>query len=281
MVNIQTYCISCRYELKVFHLMYAAFTCQQKGIFPNTDSNNCTTFVSCDQNLNAAVYACVEGAYFWPDKKGCFSQYNCAQNIMPGDEDPCGEAIFQSRPDKSSADCTRYWSCDATYNSENSVYVKQVTSQQCETGTVFRPEFGCINSTYHQFFNYECTAEGIFENPNDCSTFVKCWKFEFTTEGNNSGYFYPDLHYCPSNTKFNPVLKKCDSFYNCNGIDPHNGTDPCLHYNDNSSLVVSPYVNDADASSYIACQYDFNGLLGILDVIWKKIVLPIAFFHRF
>lgn len=246
-----------------------AFTCQEKGIFENTDSSDCKTFIVCDSNLNSIVYSCNANTYFWPAKKGCFSQYDCAMGVMEGNADPCGE-FSENIPDKSSADCTKYLTCSSRYIWQNSVYFRQVSSEQCPSGTAFRPYFGCIN--YHRCVNnFECTGEGFFENPDDCSSFIKCSKFE----NNMASLFYADLYDCPSGSKFNPHLKKCDSFYNCDGIDPHDGIDPCTDYNSHP-FVVNPF--DNSASSYIVCVHDFYSFIYETSVILRKECPAYSFF---
>lgn len=249
----------------------AYFTCQEEGVFPNPDTNDCKTYVICDANLNnRGVFDCIGDTYFWPDGKGCFSQYNCAMETMPDNINPCeGFSNSVRLPDKDSSDCSKYLSCSSVsifiYGNGQSVKVPQVGVEQCPSGTFFRPGYGCINS--HQCVDYQCTTEGLFENPNDCSTFIKCWKNDIYGDNGLVTIFYPDLNNCPPNTKFNPHSQKCDTFYNCDGIDPHGGIDPCSNYNHAHPFVPNPY--DNDASSYIECQYNFN-FIGTKDVIWQK-----------
>lgn len=181
---------------------------------------------------------------------------------MPGNVDPCEGYKFSEIPDKT--DCSKYLLCGSTYSIYNNEYITSVDmvyNLQCESGSNFRLFYGCMSG--YQCVNYQCTAEGIFENPNDCSTFILCQEY-------GTGMLLPDLNYCPSNTKFNPFIKQCDAFYNCDGLDPHGGINPCLSYNRANPYVVNPY--DTDASSYIECQkfifsyYDH----GATKVILKK-----------
>ncbi|XP_037042227.1 uncharacterized protein LOC119078673 [Bradysia coprophila] len=107
-----------------------------------------------------------------------------------------------------------------------------------------------LGITVHAEFT--CTERGPYADPDsdDCRSFVFC--------NNNSEYggslLYPEIMSCPENTKFNPVLQLCDSFYNCNGIDFHGGIDPCRSFN--CSFISNPYVDDS--SSYIDCVYYDN-----------------------
>lgn len=252
--------------------------CPGEGVFPNPDTNDCKTFVICDADLNSSrVSSCTGDTYFWPAKKGCFSQYNCADDIMPGNTNPCeGFGNSESIPDKYSPDCSKYLYCLTTnifiIGSREPVKVPKVSIQQCPSGTFFRPGYGCINS--HRCVDYQCTTEGVFENPNDCSTFIQCRKYDTYGDNGIVKIFYPDLNNCPPNTKFNPHSKKCDTFYNCDGIDPHNGIDLCFNYNRAHPFVPNPYDSNK-ASSYIVCQYNFLPFAFLpfaesTDVIWRK-----------
>ncbi|XP_037049509.1 uncharacterized protein LOC119083818 [Bradysia coprophila] len=234
-----------------------AFTCPSKGVFPNTDSNDCTTFVICDSSLNPTVQHCSWNTYFWPEKNGCYSEYDCASNSMPGNTDPCEGFTDNYIPDKSSTDCTKYFDCLViNYNSDGGYEpISTVRSQQCSSGTTFRPGYGC--TTNYQCLNYECTSEGYFENANvnDCSTFISCTKLVDGTTA--TSILYPELQTCPGNMKFNPFIGKCDAFYNCDGFDRHGGVDPCLEYNYANPYVPNPY--DGDASSYLVCEAPLPG----------------------
>lgn len=222
----------------------------------------------CTSNLQPTVYNCEADTYYWPEKKGCFSQYNCATNSMPGNTNPCEGISYNNIPDKNSADCTKYIVCalNNIYNNGENVQVPQVTSVECQSGTAFRPGYGCLSN--HQCSNYQCTSEGVFENTNDCSTFIQCWKYNVYTTNGPVPMLFPDLNNCPANTKFNPISKKCDEFYNCDGNDPYGGVDPCSDYNYANPYVPNPF--DSDASSYLQCQYSFSGFIGSTDVILKQ-----------
>lgn len=239
----------------------SAFTCPGQGIFENTDSTDCKTFISCGSNLVPVVNNCNDGTYFWPAKKGCYSQYKCAEGTMPDDTDPCEGFTYNNIPDKTSTDCTKYLVCGTLYVYNLYTEIMQVTVAECPSGTAFRPGWGCISN--HQCSNYQCTSVGTFANSDssDCSTYVKCYKY-------SNALLYADINTCPSNTKFNPFLNKCDSFYNCNGIDPHGGNDPCSSYNAANPIVPDPYGNEP--SSYIGCEYDYPNFAGRDDIILKK-----------
>jgi len=253
-----------------------AFMCTENGIFANTDSNDCKTFVICNNDLSPTVYNCNDNTYFWPEGKGCFSQYNCATNSMRDNTNPCEGLSYNIVPDKYSADCTTYLTCNLYYyySDGGNIQISQVSSEQCSSGTAFRPGYGCTNS--YGCVNYQCTIEGLFENPNDCSTFIQCWKYYTYNNTVLTSFLYPELNNCPQNSKFNPYLRKCDEFYNCDGIDPHSGTDPCFDYNHANPFVPNPY--DSDASSYILCQYNFPGFAGAEDVILQKECPAYTFF---
>ncbi len=237
-------------------------------MFANTDTNDCGTFVICDSLLNPTVQNCNGNTYFWPEKKGCYSQYNCADNTMPDNVDPCEGFTYNNIPDKNSLDCTNYLSCGVNHVWSEGEYIQmpQVSVVQCPSGTAFRPGYGCISS--HQCVNYQCTSEGAFENPSDCSTFIQCWKYQGSSNIGMISFLYPDLNNCPANTKFNPQLKKCDEFYNCDGIDPYGGIDPCFDFNYANPYVPNPF--DSSASSYLECQYSFGSFSGERNIILKK-----------
>lgn len=236
-------------------MFLTAFTCQEQGIFANTDSNDCKTFVSCDSSLVSSIQNCRDNTYFWPEQKGCFSNYDCATSSMLDNINPCEGSIYygyENVPD--SSDCSSYLVCDSTtmYLGNVEALVPQVYSRKCYGETAYRPDYGCVDD--YQCSDYQCTAEGLFEDPNanDCSTFVTCSKF--ITSHNPSVPFYAFLNTCPSDTKFNPMLNKCDGFYNCDQVDPHGGVDPCAEFNYANPFIPNPY--DSDISSYIECHYD-------------------------
>lgn len=203
---------------------------------------------------------------------------------MPGNTDPCEGLMYSRIPDKFSTDCKKYLKCEEIYRGGR--YITAATVKECPSGTIFRPFSGCV--TNQQCSNYQCSAQGIFENPDDCSTFIRCWEYQI----NNFQFFHPDLYQCPSNTKFNPISKKCDSFYKCDGVDPHGGIDPCsdttqkflinsIHnsmYLGYYHIVANPY--DNQFSSYLRCAYNFEGY-GWMDVILKQECPAISFFSPY
>lgn len=238
-----------------------AFTCSSTGLFANTDSNDCKTFVSCGYSMQPQVHSCPEDTFFWPEKQGCFSQYNCATNSMPGNTDPCELNNYYSVPDPSSSDCSKYIQCNLGYvYNDQSFQYKQATTVQCDSGSAFKPGSGCVSG--YQCSNYACTSEGLFVNPNsvDCTTYVQCWKLDRWLNSGLVSTLNANVIACPSNTKFNPQFNKCDSFYNCDGNDPHGGADPCAEYNGANPIVPNPY--DSTQKSYISCRYGESGGYG-------------------
>lgn len=218
----------------------------------------------CTSYLTPTVYNCKANTYFWPAKKGCYSQYDCATNSVPGNTTPCEGYDDALLLDKT--DCSKYTVCSILniYTNGENFLVRQVSNEQCSSGRAYRPGYGCVND--HKCVDYQCTSEGIFENPNECSTFIKCWDYY---AGSNVPSFFPDLNNCPGNTKFNPNSKKCDEFYNCDGNDPYGGVDPCFDYNPANPFAANPF--DSSASSYLACRYTFSdGYIGTMDVILKQ-----------
>lgn len=185
----------------LFYNLLAAFTCQQPGIFANTDFNDCKTYVICNSNLSPTVYNCYDDTYFWPEKQGCFSQYSCASNSAPGNTNPCEGYDYADLLD--SSDCSKYILCRTTYHTFafDNIRVQQELSKQCPSGTVYRPGYECVNDQDHRCVDYQCTSEGIFENPNDCSTFIKCWKYSASGVTGLVTLFFPDLNNCPGKTK--------------------------------------------------------------------------------
>lgn len=236
-----------------------AFICQEKGIFENTDSNDCTTFIYCDSNLTPQVNDCGDNTYFWPAKKGCFSDFNCAAQSIPDNINPCEGFTSNERiPDKYSIDCSTYLQCSKRYVYDQIEFtyieIPKVSRSVCTSGSVFRPRYGCVSASDYACNNYQCDVEGNFANTNvdDCSTFIKCAKF-FAYNGGGAFISYPTLKTCPANTNFSPFSNSCDEFYNCDAIDPHAGIgDPCLNYNWASPYVPNPH--DNDCSSYLECQ---------------------------
>lgn len=252
---------------------HTAFTCPSKGVFANTDTDDCSTFVICDSGLNPTVQYCSSNTYFWPEKKGCYSQYDCATNSMPGNVDPCEGFTDNYLADTSSTDCTKYFDCYVSryydYNSGDYVTIKLVRDSQCSSGYTIRPGYGCTNK--YQCVNYQCASEGYFTNPDDsdCSTFIFCKKVVSSTS--TAFVLYPELMNCPANTKFNPSISKCDDSYNCDGIDRYNGVDPCREYNGANPYVADPY--DDVASSYLLCSAPIlqtDGTTVNIDVIEQR-----------
>lgn len=231
-----------------------------KGVFPNTDTNDCKTYIICDSNLEPSVYNCDENTYFWPLHNGCFSHYDCATDSMPdvyNNENPCdGFPSYETIQDKYSTDCSSYLLCYWTERSYDNEWIRipLVESKSCNSGTYFKPGIGNGCMSGYKCADYECTTEGLFVNPNvnDCSSYVKCKKYTSSQYTGTGSLFYNVLKICPPGTKYSPFLRKCDSFYNCNGMDPHNGIDPCLQYNPANPFVVNPYENDC--KTYIECM---------------------------
>lgn len=232
-----------------------AFTCTSTGLFANTDSNDCKTFVSCSYNLQPQVHSCPENSFYWPAKKGCFSQYNCADDSIPGNTNPCEENSYYDVPVPDSSDCSEYIRCSLgnVYNGQSLQYT-QALKVQCESGSGYRPNYGCVSG--YKCANYPCTGEGVFPNPNsaDCTTFVECWKRTLWLNGGTVTSLHSNVVSCPSNSKFNPHLKKCDSIYVCGQNDPHGGIDPCEGYYVSNPIVPNPF--DSTQKSYLSCRYE-------------------------
>ncbi len=187
---------------------------------------------------------------------------------MPDNTNPCEgfSSPYQNIPDKNSADCSEYLQCYRIdfYDIDSYTKVSNVIRRACPAGTVYNPRNGC--NSVNTCINYQCSTDGNFlnANTNDCSTFIKCERTY--GYGGTASYLYPSLKSCPSSTKFSPFSKKCDEFYNCDGIDPHNGIDPCLNYNWASPFVPDPHSNDC--STYLECEQGIDN--DRIDVIVKK-----------
>ncbi|XP_037049169.1 uncharacterized protein LOC119083556 [Bradysia coprophila] len=235
----------------------SALTCTERGLFPDPDSDDCKSFFSCNTNLDVASHQCTGDTYFSPELKGCFSTYDCATRTIPYITNPCEDFDYDRIPDKYSLDCSEYFYCQTSsvYNNGESLVLPQAVTEVCYAGASFNPQRGCNSN--NKCSTYECSVEGEFEdaNGNDCTTFVRCSKYN-TRLGYGGSLLFPEIVTCPESTKFNPFLQKCDSFYNCDGIDPHGGIDPCGTYNLLNPLIPNPYVSDA--ASYISCEYYDN-----------------------
>lgn len=233
----------------------AAYTCSQKGLFTDPDSNDCASFYSCNSNLDAQLQQCTGGTYFSPELQGCFSFYDCATKSSPYSADPCRGFEYENIPDKSSSDCSQFLYCQTsqTYNNGEYMQYSQVTATKCSEGTTYNMRRSSCSSE-SKCTHYECTTQGQFVDPNgnDCSTFIRCYKYT-NRENPATTMWVPDLQTCPANTKFNPFLQKCDSFYKCNNVDKHRGKDPCKKYNPDQPFVENPY--DTSGKSYLNCVY--------------------------
>lgn len=230
-------------------------------------------FIICDSNLNPTEHYCSQDTYFWPLKKICFSYYDCATDSTPDNDitNPCdGFASYESIPDKYSTDCTSYLQCYSNYYNfyDGEIEVPQVSRSICPmSGTAFKPGIGCVSD--FKCANYQCATEGLFANPNvnDCSSYVKCKSYN-SYSGGTASLLYSILKTCPTNTKYSPFLRKCDGFYNCDGVDHHNGIDPCTNFDWINPFVPNPYLNDC--SSYLECQQVIDSNYNRMDVIVKK-----------
>lgn len=230
-----------------------AFTCQQEGVFKNTDTNDCKSYVVCNSNLVPLVQNCPSNTYYWPEANGCFSRYNCGTSSMPNNKNPCEGFSSLNIPDSSATDCTKYLYCSSiyVYHAGYSTHLPLVQSVTCPSGTLFR-NGGCDSDPTYQCINYPCTTEGSFKDPNasSCSTFIACSLVKSWQDSSNT-YWNVGLKTCPSGTKFSPFTNKCDALYNCNGIDQYNGIDPCANFNYANPFVPNPL--NTDATSYIEC----------------------------
>lgn len=245
-------------------ITFPAYTCTSTGLFANTDTNDCKTFVSCGPNMQPQVHSCPENSFFWPDKKGCFSKYNCADGTLTG-PNPCegqGTSFFDNLPDPSSSDCSKFIQCGEgyVYNGQSFTY-PTVISVQCESGSAYKPGRGCVSG--YICANYPCTNEGVFPNPNsaDCTTFVECWKRHlYNNIVGTITSFHSNVISCPSGSRFNPYLKRCDSIYICGQNDPHGGVDPCdgkkeIWFGDHWVDNIVPNNFDSTQKSYFLCAY--------------------------
>jgi len=85
------------------------------------------------------------------------------------------------------------------------------------------------------FFDYDCTAEGIFYNPEDCGSYVTC-------NSDNDGGIRAAKVDCAPNLLFNDELKVCDW--------PENVPDCALR----TAPEVQPIIACADGSFRIDCD---------------------------
>lgn len=211
--------------------------------------------------MQPQVHSCPDNTYYWPAKQGCFSRYSCADDTYLDSTNPCEGTTYKNVPDPNSPDCSKYIYCSMGYAyNGNSFQYRLATSEQCPSGSAFRPNSQC--EVGYKCSNYACPSEGLFVNPNsiDCTTYVNCWRLNYWGDNGPINELHANELSCPSNTKFNPQFNKCDSFYNCDGNDPHNGIDPCGAYNQANPLVANPY--DSTQKSYISCKYSESGGYG-------------------
>lgn len=208
---------------------------------------------------------CPADTYYWPEEKGCFSNYNCASSLMLDDKNPCQGFSNQNIHDKSSTDCSKYLYCDRkyVYFDGDSVGLLLARSVSCPSGTLYSPADGCVDASSYQCVNYPCTTEGSFVDPNanSCLTFIRCVKMT-SWQGSTNTYLYADLITCPSGTKFSPFTKKCDFSYNCDGVDQYSGADPCAEFNRANPFVPNPL--ETQAESYIQCNKVAHSTINIL-----------------
>ncbi|KAG4076597.1 hypothetical protein HA402_001884 [Bradysia odoriphaga] len=252
---------------------YAEFTCTKTGLFADPDSSDCKSFYACHTNTYAQKRQCPDGTYFSPELVGCFSFYKCATKSSPYTTDPCKGLNYQSIADKFSSDCSQYLYCRNTQSYYNGEYIwySVAESMQCENGYAFNMRRGQC-SLESKCTHFECTARGQFVDPNgsDCSTYIRCYKYTRRDDDNNriATMLVPELQTCPDNTKFNPYVQKCDSFYKCNNVDKHRGKDPCAKYNPLEPYVVNPY--DTTSKTYLTCEYRDSSYYEIRTIISKQ-----------
>merc|ERR1712051_542562 len=89
------------------------------------------------------------------------------------------------------------------------------------------------------FFDYDCTAEGIFYNPEDCGSYVVC-------NSDNEGGIGAAKVSCPPNLLFNAELKVCDW--------PENVPDCALR-----TVASHPDGAAPTAQPVVACTQDAEG----------------------
>lgn len=228
------------------------FTCQEIGVFPNPDTTDCASFIVCDIYSRAQVTNCPEGSHYWPLNKGCFSSYDCATDSTPNNDNvnPCtGFSNYVIIPDKSSGDCSSYITCQTQNVYVGNAYlpITHGIRYECPSGYTYKPNSGCIIN--YECSNYQCNAKGIFQNVNDCSSFIVC---DESSNYYGGSFLYAYEVKCPGDTQFSPFSGKCVSYYTCGGSDPYNGIDPCSNYNWANPKVPNPL--DNDCTSYLECQ---------------------------
>ena len=185
----------------------------------------------------------------------CYSNYDCATKLVPNENDnPCNVYYDTFVPDRQAptGSCASYIQC-------NRGYITTATKKNCASGTYFLYGYGCASE--NKCTGYQCQAVGYVTDPtsSDCSTYLSCERFNNFLPGASPGGLYPFVRKCAENSKYNPFLKKCDSFHTCGGSDPHSGVDPCLTYNWQNPYVVNNL--QPDCKTYINCAFPYGHIL--------------------
>ncbi|XP_023215863.1 chondroitin proteoglycan 2-like isoform X1 [Centruroides sculpturatus] len=154
---------------------------------------------------------------------------------------PCSCCLLPS-----ATDCKTYYLC-----LDNELF-----ERKCEDGELFNPilencdfedRVMCLITTPSPTLNpFECpTANGLFKNPADCSTFYQC-----------SNYI-PYLHNCPASLHYNEDKEQCDYPENAN-CDNSTGSrtrittaQPEIDKNCTQRSGMFPYTN---SSLYLQCE---------------------------
>lgn len=113
--------------------------------------------------------------------------------------------------------CQKYYVCSVL---SDGTYI--TTAATCSSLKKFDPQLNACSDSYVCDFNatttttegttvadFQCTAAGRFENPNDfsCTTYYLCSKYR--------GEFLKTLYTCPVSTSFDPELRRCTTQHVC------------------------------------------------------------------
>ena len=245
----------------------SAFDCTAPGTFRDPDSTDCSKYFYCDAALQKTQRDCPTGSYYWPAQNMCYVHFDCATQSVPNNDNtnPCQGFQYQSIPDKYSVDCKSYLQCSSQWVGD-SQYIDVAYSSGCADNQFFQMGWGCRSD--YKCTGHICQAEGYSPDTSvsDCSGFISCEKFE-GLRGTGTSILFPFALKCPADTKFNPHLNKCDSYYTCSGADPHNGVDPCQNVNWQNTRAPDLVANDC--KTYLDCTAQVENSI-TANVLLKK-----------
>ncbi|GFS71683.1 papilin [Nephila pilipes] len=171
----------------------AEFRCIADGLYPNP--RNCSTFIQCSNGIRHIMH-CPASLQYNAEKKECDYKCDaycnktlCLNDVcfLPKETGPCLAYIPRYFFDKRTGKCEKF-TYGGCLGNENNFITKEACEKNCSH----------THNSEDSEVEFKCIKDGLYTNPDDCSTFIQC--------SNGIVNIMP----CPKGLHYNEEKQQCD-----------------------------------------------------------------------